>query len=205
MQKTLFCIRHGYALHNKLFWSIGRKAYGDFRDTPLLNEGYNQAKNLNKSWKNIKDVELVVVSPCTRTLETAKFVFRDTNIPMISKDFLIEYPIGGYEICNQRKDLDHLKFAYPNIEFKQQNNEMIWGKNEETKQELDQRINDMLRWIGDRDEKTIAIVSHSSFIGQMKDRIIGDEHNELHHCYPYKLLVNYDANGLFLNFKEDTS
>ena len=31
MEKTLFCIRHGYALHNKLFWTIGRKAYGEFR------------------------------------------------------------------------------------------------------------------------------------------------------------------------------
>ena len=35
----------------------------------------------------------------------------------------------------------------------------------------------------------------------MKDRIIGDE-NELHHCYPYKLMVNYDENGEFKNFHE---
>ena len=202
MEKTLFCIRHGYALHNKLFWTIGRKAYGEFRDTPLLLEGYNQAKELNKKWKDINDVELVVISPCTRTMETAKFVFRDVNVAMISEDFLIEYPVGGYEICNQRKDLDHLKFAYPTVSFEQKNNEMVWGENEETKEELDERINAMFKWIGRRKEKTIAIVSHSSYIGRMKDRIIGDEKNELHHCYPYKLMVNYDENGEFKNFKE---
>ena len=39
--------------------------------------------------EHIDDVELIIVSPCSRTLETAKFIFKDKNIPMISKDFLI--------------------------------------------------------------------------------------------------------------------
>ena len=50
MEKTIYCIRHGYALHNKLFWDIGRRAYNEFRDTPLLEEGYNQAKRLGENW-----------------------------------------------------------------------------------------------------------------------------------------------------------
>ena len=58
MDKTLYCIRHGYALHNKLFWSLGKRAYQEFRDTPLIEHGYYQAKNLNKKWIEIDDIEL---------------------------------------------------------------------------------------------------------------------------------------------------
>ncbi len=75
MKKTLYCIRHGYALHNKLFWDIGARAYAEYRDTPLLEVGYNQAKRLNRTWDEIDDVQFVIVSPCIRTLDTATFVF----------------------------------------------------------------------------------------------------------------------------------
>ena len=68
MEKTIYCIRHGYALHNKLFWDIGRRAYSEFKDTPLLEKGINQAKRLGKNWTELNNIQLVVVSPCTRTL-----------------------------------------------------------------------------------------------------------------------------------------
>ena len=59
----------------------------------------------------------------------------------------------------------------------------------------------MLEWIGNRRETRIAIVSHSSFIGQFKDGKIGDENNELLHCYPYKILANYSQNKKFISMK----
>ena len=40
MSKTLYCIRHGLALHNVLYWHVGTKAYTEYNDTPLLDEGY---------------------------------------------------------------------------------------------------------------------------------------------------------------------
>ena len=36
MVKTLYCIRHGLALHNVLFWEIGTDAYTKYNDTRLL-------------------------------------------------------------------------------------------------------------------------------------------------------------------------
>ena len=130
--KILYCIRHGYAMHNNLFKYIGTKAYTEFRDTNLLNEGIFQAKRLNKTWKNIDDVELIIVSPCSRTLETAKFIFKDKNIPMISKDFLIEYPMGSH-ICNRRKNIEDLKTLHPTINFNHiENNILTWPNEKET-------------------------------------------------------------------------
>ena len=202
MKKILYCIRHGYALHNKLFNYIGTKAYTEFQDTPLLHEGISQAKNLGNNWKDIDDIELVIVSPCLRTLETAKHIFRSKNKNMIAKDFLIEYPLG-IDICNKRKNVDNLKYLYPYVDFNEINdNELPWPDKKETIDGLKNRINEMFAWISKRPEKKIAIVSHSSFIGQFKDNIIGDEDHELKHCYPYKIIANYDNNKKLINFNE---
>ena len=94
----------------------------------------------------------------------------------------------GTDICNRRKDVTHLKFFYPYIDFSEINDDVLtWTTKKETLEELNGRIQDMIQWIKQRDEKTIAIVSHSSFISQYKDNAINDETNELLHCHPYKI------------------
>ena len=203
MEKTLYCIRHGYAVHNKLFRDIGIRAYTEFRDTQLLEKGYNQAKTLNKTWKELHDIQLVVVSPCVRTLDTSTFVFKNIHVNMIAKDFLIEYPMGGNEICNKRKDIDDLRYMYPYIHFDDFPNKLTWSDKKETKMELNNRIEEMLDWIGMRRETRIAIISHSSFIGQMKDGFIANnQKDELIHCYPYKMRAKYSSNKKFISIKE---
>ena len=47
-----------------------------------------------------------------------------------------------------------------------------------------------LDWIKKRPEKNICVVSHSSFIGELKDGVMGDEKHELKHCFPYKYVVD---------------
>jgi broad specificity phosphatase PhoE len=189
-------------MHNKLFDDIGRRAYKEYRDTHLLEKGYEQAKMLNKNWTELNDIQLVIVSPCVRTIDTASFIFQHQNTLMIAKDFLIEYPIGGEEICNRRKDITDLKYMYPRINFERYPNELVWTDTRETLTNLDNRIEKMLDWVSHRDEKNIAIVSHSSFIGQFKDKTIGDEDNSLLHCYPYKIKVNFNKNKKFISMTE---
>ena len=46
MVKKITCIRHGTALHNVMFDKIGVKAYSDYRDTPLVERGVQNRKNL---------------------------------------------------------------------------------------------------------------------------------------------------------------
>lgn len=203
MEKYLYCIRHGYALHNQLYKEIGEKAYTLYRDTPLLEKGFEQAKSLNKSFQDLNKIELVLVSPCTRTLDTTVFVFNNRNIPIISKDFLIEYPIGGDENCNKRKDVSDLKCLYPYINFEIENNKVKWDENYETLENLEKRIEKLLYYIGSRKEKHIAIVGHSSYLGQMKDSVVGDESNELKHCYPYKIIANYNKDGNFVSLRKN--
>ena len=55
---------------------------------------------------------------------------------------------------------------------------------------LNDRIEKFKKYVRTRSERTIAVVSHSSFLGQMMFNVIGDENNELKHCFPYKYELN---------------
>ena len=201
MEKTVFFIRHGYALHNKLFPIIGSRAYNEFRDTDLMELGHKQAQQLGKQWKDINNIDLILVSPCQRTLKTAMLIFENNDNPdMLAQDFLTEYPMGGdLEICNKRQSKKDLEYFYPYICFDQlKSDSKYWPNEVENIPKLQLRIQDMIDYIGQRKEKTIAVVSHSSFIGMFKDHKIGDEAHELKHCYPYKVMMRYDELGNFL-------
>lgn len=184
--KTLYCIRHGYALHNYLYKVIGTEAFTDeqFRDTNLLETGIQQAKKLGETWSDIEKVELILVSPSIRTLNTARYIFKGKNIPMISLDFLLEYPLGEH-ICNRRRDIDDLKYMFPSINFEIKDNVLNWSEHKETIDELNFRVNELLKWIQQRPEKTIAIVGHSSSLGQFKNKLLETDGDELKHCHPY--------------------
>lgn len=202
MIKNLYLIRHGHSLHNELFHKIGVKA---FRipatiDAPLTNEGHLQSIELGQSWQNKNEIELVLVSPLTRTLDTAMNIFGDTDIPMVSEEFLREYPIGE-DTCNKRSSLTLLKNKYPRIDFNLiSDQDTLWtSEYRETIDELEQRLDKMVKYLQNRKEKNIAIVGHSSYFGQFKDNHIGYKENgdeDLKHCYPYEFILTHDYKRL---------
>ena len=116
MSKSVYFIRHGYALHNDLFWSIGTDAYKKYHDTPLLDKGYLQANKCKeihvKPWDGkLKNIDVVLVSPLSRTISTALTIFGDTrnwSTKFIALDCLMEYPQEGIEMCNKRKKIEIL-------------------------------------------------------------------------------------------------
>lgn len=176
MIKNLYLIRHGHSLHNELFYKIGVKA---FRipatiDAPLTNKGHLQSIELGNTWQKKSEIELVLVSPLTRTLDTAMNIFGDTDIPMVSEEFLREYPIGEYT-CNKRSSLTLLKNKYPRIDFNLiSDQDTLWtSEYRETIDELEQRLDKMVKYLQNRKENNIAIVGHSSYFGQFKDNHIG--------------------------------
>tara|TARA_B100001559_G_C16477210_1_gene611961 strand:+ start:68 stop:661 length:594 start_codon:yes stop_codon:yes gene_type:complete len=194
MSKKIFCIRHGEALHNVLFWEIGEKVYLLYRDTPLTAKGVKQAQTLGKTgWQEREEIDLIIVSPLLRTLQTATNIFcKDPDdkppCPMIALDCLMEYP-QGLDECNNRKSIDEYKYCFPHIDFSfiEHNEYPHWKKYQtETRDELDIRINKMKEFIKSRPEKKIVIVSHSSYLGWFLYRKIGDEYNELKHCKVYE-------------------
>jgi len=198
MSQILHLVRHGHSLHNELFHKIGVQA---FRipatiDSPLTQEGHLQSIELGHSWQNKKDIELILVSPLTRALETCMNIFGDTEIPIISNEFLREYPIGE-DTCNKRSSLSLLKNRFPKIDFQLDvDRDTLWKEDyRENMIELEQRLEKMITYLQRRPEKNIAIIGHSSFFGQFKDNHIGYLENgdeELKHCYPYEFILDPD-------------
>lgn len=196
MTKNLYCIRHGQALHNVLYKKYGSDIFLnlEYKDTLLTPLGHEQSINLSKTWKNLNEIQLVVVSPLKRTLQTAQNIFNNKDVPMIALDYCREFPLGLHT-CNKRSSKDELSILYPNVDFSnlQTNYDELWFPNRlETKDELNNRIKQTLKFIESRPEKNIAFVNHNSFIGQLKDQkilLMDNGGQELKHCHPYLMKI----------------
>lgn len=186
-KKKLYCIRHGESLHNILYPIIGEDAYIKNRDTPLTHLGTIQSLNLSNSWDEIKNIELIIVSPLIRTLETCKNIFiNNKNIPIIALDYLLEHPLGIH-YCNYRKNIKILKKLYNNVNFDEiVFDEYNWKNQKESEEELNDRISNLKIWLKNRKENNIAIIGHNSFFKKLLN--INND-NFLNHCYPYIISI----------------
>ena len=164
-------------------------------DTELTEKGYNQAIELGKNWN--QNVDLVIVSPLKRTLQTAMNIFKNIDCPILALDNLKEYP-QGLHTCNKRKTKKELEKIFPTIDFNylDSNEDLMWSDTDsETIDELLRRINKMYDFIEKTDFKNIALVGHNSFISMIKDQKLNrneDGLDELKHCFPYKINLNFN-------------
>ena len=187
--KKLICIRHGMALHNVLFPQIGVEAYTKHLDTPLVQLGMEQSNGLRKTWEERDETELVIVSPSKRTLDTATNIFLGYTGKMLALDCVMEYP-QGHDICNKRKNKNYLSKLYPHIDFSYiKTNEPKWLERCEYLKELKARTEELKKFVQERPEKKIVLVSHSSYIKTLMGLEIGDEDNELIHCHLYTVNI----------------
>tara|TARA_B100000902_G_scaffold114997_1_gene115943 strand:+ start:3244 stop:3840 length:597 start_codon:yes stop_codon:yes gene_type:complete len=192
MKKTLYLIRHGTALHNINYDTMGESAFTTTRDTPLVETGISDAKLLNSTWKNKDKIELILVSPLSRTLETANIIFDNNPAPIIALDCLKEHP-QSHHICNKMTDKDCLIAKYPRIDFSNISQEDLdWSDKKLSSHmesvQIEKRVNALKEWLRNRDEKTIAIVGHNSYFNLI---LYGsadyNRKTELKHCYPYEV------------------
>lgn len=187
--KNVYCIRHGTAEHNVLFKEVGEKAYMMLRDSSLTELGQSESKLLGQHWIEKNNIELVIVSPLTRTLQTATNIFKDVNVKMISLDQVKEYP-ASYENINHRKDRSELVVKYhPTVNFKHlPETDSLWhAETNETLEQLETRVKQVKDFILQRKENNIAIVSHTTYLAYFLYGKIDDYDNQLKHCFPYKL------------------
>ena len=197
--KNVYCIRHGTAEHNVLFKEVGAKAYMMLRDSSLTELGQSESKLLGQQWIEKNNIELVIVSPLTRTLQTATNIFKDVNVKMISLDQVKEYP-ASYENINHRKDRSELVIKYhPTVNFKHlPERDSLWhAETNETLEQLESRVKQVKDFILQRKETNIAIVSHTTYLAYFLYGKIDDYDNQLKHCFPYKLHLK--SNTTYVN------
>lgn len=178
-RKQMYGIRHGEALHNVVAAKYGNNVYSEFRDTTLTVDGMYQARTAH-----VPDVDLVLVSPLTRALQTASIMF--PNVPTVALECLKELP-QHTEVCNRRSSKSALQLLFPRIDFSELSSEQQMWPNTMPPADVCRYFNVCLESLS---EERIAVVSHSTWLkyymtGQMEPE------PELQHCFAYKM-----ANGL---------
>ncbi|KAJ1689100.1 hypothetical protein LUZ63_013255 [Rhynchospora breviuscula] len=204
--KTLYLIRHGQAVHN-VAGEKDHKAYSfpEFFDAQLTPAGWDQVDNLRKHVNACglaKKIELVVVSPLLRTMQTAAGVFGgDTSSLEKGKPLMVEnagnsfrHSISssnsppfiaieycrermGMHPCDKRRTIAEYSALFPGIDFSQiENDEDVYWRpdSRETDEQVAARGVTFLKWLWSRTEKEIAVVTHSGFLLQTS-RLFGND------------------------------
>ena len=190
--KNILCIRHGRAFHNVLSDKIGEKAFflKESFDAPLVEEGILQAKELGENSKQLKNIDIVFVSPLTRTLQTAENIFEKNQIVrIVALDKMKEFP-QGIEICNKRRNRIELKEKFKKVDFSllDSDSDQMWREDRYEKvDELKERIDEFKKFVMNENDNNIAIVSHNNFLKELLFQNCDDETFILDHCHPYKL------------------
>lgn len=180
MKHRMFGIRHGEALHNIVGGVYGTKVYEKFGDTTLTVKGMQQALEASAP-----EVDVVLVSPLMRTLQTAAIMYPDTST--IALECLKEIP-QHTEICNRRSSRSLLVRLFPKVD---------WSMITEEEQQWPEHISNALRknqlqvFVKSIPQERVALVTHSSWLKYYTVGSVEPE-PELKHCFPYKL-ANFDA------------
>lgn len=190
--RKILCIRHGKAFHNVLGDKIGDKAYflKESFDASLVEEGILQAQELGKNLKQLHNIDVVFVSPLTRTLQTAINIFENNKkVRFVALDAIKEFP-QGIEICNKRRNRIELKQKFKGIDFSllESDSDQMWRDDRYEKiEELKERIDKFKKLVLHLNYKNVVIVSHNNFLKELLFQNCGDETYNLDHCNPYKL------------------
>lgn len=212
--KTIHFVRHGQGYHN-VAGELDRANYmsQEFEDAALTELGWQQADALHDHVMRtniLPQVELVVVSPLLRTMQTAAAVWGGGELvdatkggksalmlaeaagaakhaaissagapPFVANEWCREQ--SGIHPCDKRSSVSSYKARFPAIDFSEiQTEEDTWWnpKTRETNEELWVRGRTFIKWLMDRPETRIAVVSHSSFIFHMC-HLFGEDYSDV--------------------------
>jgi len=187
--RTIHFMRHAEATHNAAFHVQGRAAYKDpqYHDARLTEFGLAQCAaaqtKYNIATHLVPDIELVLVSPCTRATQTALECFggvltdKKDAVPFIALECLREK--AGQHPCDNRRAVSVLRHAFPAIDYSQMDEdadvygEMTLGvEHRETNAMITQRTHDFFDWLHTRNETNIVVVTHSAFLSCLFNHVV---------------------------------
>ncbi|XP_022726940.1 phosphoglycerate mutase-like protein 1 [Durio zibethinus] len=207
--KTLHLVRHAQGIHNV----AGEKDHDAYLSEELFDAhlsplGWQQVDHLRKHVQETglsKKINLVIVSPLLRTMQTAVGVFggegykdgmnvpplmvadageshrpaiSSLNCPPFVAVELCRERIGVHP-CDRRKSIKEYQPLFPAIDFSliESDEDILWKANTREKNEaLAVRGMKFLKWLWTRKEKEIALVTHSGFLYQTLNAFGSDCH-----------------------------
>lgn len=190
--KQLLLIRHGRSLGNDMMDKPGNR-WGDpgFRDdgslidSPLSDLGIQQAKELSRNLVETENIELIVVSPLTRTMQTMQhavlpnLLTKKHNVPIIAQPLSTERVYTASDTGRKLAELpaefqngdinfdlvqEDSKWWFhtdnPGPEWRPHNGQQWYAVPGEPKSVFEKRIRQFERWLSERPEKYICLVGH---------------------------------------------
>ena len=168
MFKKVYLIRHAQSEANAAIDIDNPTFYYDAKITAL---GKKQALKVKQEISKI-DFDLMVCSPLTRTLQTFSLLFPQPISNTIVLPLIREHLDHSCDVGRQpeilQKEFPHFDFS--NLNKYWWNNDIPLKEKEincELISELDQRVLSFKKWIKERKEKKIAVVSHGTFISRI--------------------------------------
>jgi broad specificity phosphatase PhoE len=187
--KRVFFIRHAEGTHNTAVDEstfeppelilLKRNTGMTHWDARLTEKGVRQCRGLkasirgNSVWGYAKplNLDLVVVSPLTRTLQTAVLALGDPQSPgappFVANELCRERV--AHFMCDGRRNKSELEAEFPGVDFSLVECEEDWIF--ETQKENDEicqaRCREFLKWLCGRPEIHIAVVTHSVFLNNL--------------------------------------
>jgi broad specificity phosphatase PhoE len=181
--KLVHFIRHAEGLHNQANREAGDDSPVTFStdgswkylDAKLSETGIDQCVAARTGLLQNVNPEIILVSPLTRTLQTAHVMFGGSgNIPFMVHDLCRER--SGKYTCDKRRSkteimeelaplyhytndrIDFESFGYPTEDDEN------WSETREPSEQVTKRAIDFVQWLATRPEQEIAVVTHSSWL-----------------------------------------
>lgn len=181
--KVIHFVRHAEGHHNvsgrndPLFGYLRE----DLEDATLTDFGIEQCKALGaKSADIVKGAQLVVVSPLNRTMETASHSFPQLQgkVPWVALENVREQT--GLHPCDRRKSITVHKENYKHIDFSGivHDEDPLYHQYalREPDAHITARVQHFMRWLKERPETEIIVVSHHHYLQMVFRHVVKTAH-----------------------------
>ncbi|RLN90761.1 hypothetical protein BBJ28_00015149 [Nothophytophthora sp. Chile5] len=180
--KVVYFLRHAEGIHNEAHTIYGSPRWEDefarteaFLDSALTPFGIKDAQDKGQASmkaeleRGMPPIERVVVSPLSRTIETAQNFFAKDQVP--DEPFVcIEScrEILDCHTCNKRRPMSEMRRKFPSVDFSAVTDEedLLWSStHRETTEEIQTRARAFLLELFDAiPERYVVVAGHMTFI-----------------------------------------
>jgi broad specificity phosphatase PhoE len=213
--KTIHFIRHAEGLHNQANQQAGddspvtHSTPGSWRylDAKLTPHGIQQCVDVRTKLLDGVEPEIIVVSPFTRTLQTAHIMFGGSGVPFVVHDGCRER--SGKFTCDKRRPkhevvqefqpiydytmdtIDFDSYGYP------QEDDVYWTQDREEDDAVTKRAIHFVQWLASRPENELAVVTHSSWLKHLFGAF-GDQTHKSDRAHLHRLAGNAEVRSVCL-------
>eukprot|EP01041_Mallomonas_annulata_P009132 gene9132-18921_t len=211
--KLIHFVRHAEGEHSVL-GAMDKQAYllPELEDASLTEKGTGQCIAISTiveagatttptttvcvSTDLIHTVQLVVVSPLRRALQTASLSFPSLidRIPWIALE-CVRGTVSGPHPCDKRRPVSVTSTDFPHVNFEHLVSDEdplyhLYSNSREPEEKVVERCREFMRWLSLRPEREIVVVTHDAFLRTMFKKVVRTE-SELFPQYGHAEMRTY--------------